>query len=114
MAATQPLQIVHTEPLRTARPISRNNVIPFRAPRVLLPVTFMGESSDATCAQLRALLHSPLGVYVTKTERVRNAVRVQFDIAPDDLDFTLHTLLSTLPQATIGRLSRRTAKTEAC
>ncbi|MGF6290687.1 hypothetical protein QFZ98_002520 [Paraburkholderia youngii] len=33
--------------------------------------------------------------------------RVQLDIAREDLDFTLHTLLTTLPAATIGALKRR-------
>lgn len=106
MASTHPLTLVHADTHCAARPISRNNVLPFPSPRVLLPVTFIRESDDQTRAQLRALLHSPLGVYVVCTQRARDEVRVQFDIAPGDLDFTLHTLLATLPQATIGRISR--------
>ncbi|WP_431823457.1 hypothetical protein [Burkholderia sp. F1] len=57
---------------------------------------------------------SPLGCCVSTTERVRNAVRVQLDIASHDFDFSPHALIATLPQAPIGRISRRAAKTEAC
>ena len=112
MALTQPLQVFDAGPHR-ARPISRDNIIPFRSPRVLLPVTLLRESEDQSRAQLRALLHSPLGVYVVSTEVVRDEVHVQFDIARDDLDFTMHTLIATLPQAMIGPVKRRSTVMEA-
>lgn len=48
-------------------------------------------------------------MYVVSTEAVREEVRVQLDIALDDLDFTMHTLISTLPAALIGPLKRRQA-----
>ena len=57
---------------------------------------------------LRALLHSPLGVYVVSMETVREEIRVELDIARDDVDFTLHTLISRLPAALIGPLRQRT------
>jgi hypothetical protein len=38
---------------------------------------------------------------------------VQLDIAPDDIDFTLHTLISTLSAATIGPLKRRSSAAKA-
>ena len=60
----------------------------------------------ADASPLRTLLHSPLGVYVVGMHRVRQEVRVQLDIAIEDLDFTLHTLISTLPVAQIGPLQR--------
>jgi hypothetical protein len=112
MALTQSLKLFDPGPHR-APPISRNNVIPFRSPRVLLPVTLRRASEEQSRGQLRALLHSPLGVYVAGTEVVRDGVRVQFDIAPDDLGFMMHTLIATLPEATIGPLRRRSAITEA-
>jgi hypothetical protein len=113
MALTQPLKAFDAGP-HSARPISHKNIIPFPSPRVLLPVILLRESEDHSRAQLRALLHSPLGVYVVSTEVVRNEVSVQLDLAPDDLDFAMHTLIATLPEATMGAVRRRRATTEAC
>lgn len=64
---------------------------------------------DLAGTQLRTLLHSPLGVYVVSTQADRDAVHVLLDISTDDLDFTLHTLISTLPAALIGPAKRRSA-----
>jgi hypothetical protein len=87
--------------------VQRNNVIPFPSTRVLLQVSLPHPSNDlAGASSLRTLLHSPLGVYVVGTHHVREEVRVQLDIAIEDLDFTLHTLISTLPVALIGPLRR--------
>ena len=97
----------------SAPAVQRNNVIPFPAARARLMVTLPHLSKEDSGAQLRTLFHSPLGVYVIGTETVRDEVRVQLDIAPDDLDFTLHTLISTLPQALIGPLTRRNAVAKA-
>jgi hypothetical protein len=44
---------------------------------------------------------------------MREEDRVQLDIAREDLDFTLHTLLTTLPVATIGPLKRRVSHASA-
>jgi hypothetical protein len=96
-----------------AQPVSRHNVIPFPSPRVQLPVTLLGLSEDDARVQLKTLLHSPLGVYVISTEVVRDHVNLNLDIAPDDLDFTMHALITTLPHAMIGPLRRRTASREA-
>jgi hypothetical protein len=112
MALTQSIKVFDTGP-NNARPNSRNNVVAFPAPRVLLPVTLLRESEDRSQGQLVALLRSPLGVYVAKTEVVRDGIRVQLDIARDDLDFTMHTLIATLPQAMIGPVKRRAAIREA-
>ncbi|MGF6773438.1 hypothetical protein P3T18_005952 [Paraburkholderia sp. GAS199] len=96
-----------------AQSVHRDNVIPFPAARARLPVTLPHPLRDAPGAQLRALLHSPLGVYVASTKTVREGIRVELDIAPDDLDFTLHTLIATLPTALIGPLTRRAAVAKA-
>ena len=112
MALTQRFEVFDAR-LNSPQPISRNNVIPFPSPRVLLPVILLRQSEDQSREQLRALLHSPLGVYVASTEVVRDQLHVLFDIAPDDLDFTMHTLIATLPQATIGPLKRRNTIVEA-
>ncbi|WP_434113098.1 hypothetical protein [Paraburkholderia caffeinilytica] len=110
MALTQSQSIdnLETRPL-SAPPVQHNNVIPFPAARARLQVTLPHPAHDLPGTQLRTLLHSPLGVYVVSTEAVREEVRVQLDIAVDDLDFTLHTLVSTLPAALIGPLKRHHA-----
>ncbi|MCC8402996.1 hypothetical protein LJ655_14065 [Paraburkholderia sp. MMS20-SJTN17] len=101
MAFTQSLDGLSPQP--AGKQAQGNNVIPFPSARALLLVTLPH-------AQLRALLHSPLGVYVISTEAAREEVRVQLDIAREDLDFTLHTLLTTLPVGTIGPLRRRVSR----
>jgi hypothetical protein len=105
MGSAQPLVRHDFVPdLRTPRPPS--NVIPLRARRVKLEVFLTGASPDSSRAQLATLLHSPLGVYISHTHTARDTVCVQFNIAPEDFDFTLHTLIITLPAATIGTITR--------
>jgi hypothetical protein len=106
MTLTQSLQLADAG-LHRAGIAPRRNVIPFPSPRVLLPVTLRDEADNLAHTQLVTLLHSPLGVYVVNMETVRDGVRVRFDIAADDLGFTLHTLISTLPEATIGAVMPR-------
>jgi hypothetical protein len=72
-------------------------------------VTLPRETAERAREQLKALLHSPLGVYVAATEITRLGVRVQLNIAPEDIDFAMHTLIATLPAATIGSVTRRNA-----
>jgi hypothetical protein len=105
--ATQPLNKLDTHNKPSVR---HNKVIAFPSTRALLQVTLPHPSHDLAGTQLRALLHSPLGVYVVRTDAVREEVRVQLDIALEDLDFTLHTLISTVPAALIGPLQRRGAR----
>jgi hypothetical protein len=112
MALTQAIDSFAKRPLNEPQRTPRNNVIPFPAARVRLPVTLPHAPHELPGIQLRALLHSPLGVYVISTEADREEVRVLLDIAFDDLDFTLHTLISTLPAALIGPLKRRSATTK--
>ena len=91
-------------PLRAGAP---DNVIPFPPPRLQLPVTLTADSGEAAHARLAALLHSPLGVYVVSARAVRDVVHVHFDIAPEDLDFTLHMLIAQEADAVIGPVARR-------
>jgi hypothetical protein len=100
-------------PVVTPHPRPRGKVIALRAPRVWLEVVLTANTADSARANLAALLHSPLGVYVAQTTIVRGATCVQLDIAPEDFAFTLHTLMSIVPQATIGTLCPRTARKEA-
>jgi hypothetical protein len=84
----------------------RSNVIPLRARRVQLEVLLTGASPDAFRTHLATLFHSPLGVYISHSQRLRDKACVHFNIAPEDLDFTLHTLLGTMSEATVGKISR--------
>lgn len=112
MALTQPKDRFAAEPFHES-PLPRNNVIPFPAARVRFQVSLPHRSHELPGTQLRALLHSPLGVYVVATQAKREDILVQLDIAFDDLDFTLHTLISTLPAAMIGPLKRPSAAAKA-
>ena len=89
-------------------PRPRAKVVPLRAPRAWLEVMLNANTEEAARAHLAALLHSPLGVYVAQTAFVRGAMRVLLDIAPEDIDFTMHTLIGSVPEATIGALRPRT------
>ncbi len=90
----------------------RADVVPLRTPRVQLEVLLTGAHPDQLHANLATLYHSPLGVYVFHTDASRDALCVHFDLAPEDLDFTLHTLLTTLPEATIGAITRAGTRKE--
>lgn len=95
---------------RQRRADARDNAIPFPAPRprLQLPVTLTAAGSAALAhARLAALLHSPLGVHVVSARTVRDVIHVQFDIAPEDLDFTLHMLIALQADAVIGPVARR-------
>jgi hypothetical protein len=80
-----------------------SNVLPLRSPRATVQIHLTGKTPDL---HLATLLHSPLGAYVTQTETLRDSVRVALDIAPEDFDFTLHTLMTTVPEATIRAVTR--------
>ncbi|EGD05594.1 hypothetical protein B1M_05571, partial [Burkholderia sp. TJI49] len=73
---------------------------------MLLPVTLSARSPRVAHDRLAALLGSPLGVYVVGARIVRRVVHLHFDIAPEDLDFTLHTLIAQLADAVIGPVVR--------
>ncbi|OXI31306.1 hypothetical protein CFB89_17720 [Burkholderia sp. AU16741] len=93
---------------RRLRAGASRNAVPFPAPhpRLQLPVTLTADSAAAAHARLAALLHSPLGVYVVSARAVRNMIHVHFDIAPEDPDFTLHTLIAQQVDAVIGPVAR--------
>ncbi|BAX62933.1 hypothetical protein [Burkholderia stabilis] len=94
---------------RQLRAGTRKNVIPFppARPRLQLPVTLTAGSGELARARLAALLHSPLGVYVVSARAVRDVIHVHFEIAPEDLDFTLHMLIAQQADAVIGPVARR-------
>lgn len=92
-----------SSPRSTATNVA-SNVLPLPSPRAIVEIYLTGKSPDLW---LSTLLHSPLGVYVTQTDALRDSVRVTLDIAPEDFTFTLHTLMKTVPAATIGTITRR-------
>jgi hypothetical protein len=85
-----------------------NNVMSFPSQRAILSVSLACSEKDHGQEQLRGLLYSALGVYVVDTRIEKGEITVRFDIAMDDVDFTLHTLIKDLPEAMIGRLERKT------
>ncbi|PAK12430.1 hypothetical protein [Burkholderia ubonensis] len=112
MASTQPVPAFHLAARDTPR-AEHHNVLPIRSPRLLLPVTLTACSDSAARARLAALLRSPLGVHVASAHAARDTIRVQFDIAPEDLDFTLHALIAMEADAVIGPVAPRLRGTAA-
>jgi hypothetical protein len=95
---------------RSAVSIARRQsatILPFRAPRAWLDIALNGTTLAESRAHLAGLLHSALGVYVTRTAERGDSIVVRLDIAPEDFGFTLHTLLGVVPQATISALRAR-------
>lgn len=86
-----------------------SNVVSLRASRATVQVYLTGSTPDAYLARL---LQSPLGVYVMRSEALHDSVRVVLDIAPEDFSFTLHTLMTTVPEAIIGSVVRHTTKVQ--
>ncbi|AOI96121.1 hypothetical protein [Burkholderia sp. LA-2-3-30-S1-D2] len=94
---------------RQLRAGARTTVVPLPPPRprLRLPVTLTADTGALAHARLAALLHSPLGVYVVSARTVRDVIHVEFDIAPENLDFTLHMLIAQQVDAVIGPVARR-------
>lgn len=113
MALTQALPLHHNLRPVNPRPLTRDNVIALPARRLQLPVTIADPSPDRLRATLQTLLHSPLGAYVVGIETRDDTLRIQFDLARGDLGFALHTLIATLPAATVGRIRHGQTREEA-
>lgn len=95
---------------RSAASISHRptaTILPFRAPRAWLDIALNGKTLAESRAHLAGLLHSTLGVYVTRTAERGDSIVVRLDIAPEDFGFTLHTLLGVVPEATVSALRAR-------
>jgi hypothetical protein len=100
------MQLAHSLAVPDARRSSAT-ILPFRAPRAWLDIALDGKTLAESRTLLAALLHSALGVYVTRTAERGDSIVVRLDIAPEDFDFTLHTLLGVVPQATVSALRAR-------
>jgi predicted protein tyrosine phosphatase len=70
-------------------------------PRVRVLACTEYTAGDVLHERLRVLFHSPLGVYVSQAQRQGCALRLEFDVASEDLAFTLRTLRRVLPDARV-------------
>ncbi|WP_321813435.1 MULTISPECIES: hypothetical protein [unclassified Paraburkholderia] len=110
LAVPNRMQHAHSVAVSSTLPVLRRSsaaVLPFRAPRAWLDIALEGKTLADSRANLVALLHSALGVYVTRTCERGESVIVRLDIAPEDFGFTLHTLLGVVPEATVSALRPR-------
>lgn len=75
--------------------------------RVHLSAVLCSKQDEAARERIRCLFHSPLGVYVSQASRDHNDLRLVFDVAVEDLDFTVRTLHQVLPEAVIEAVRPR-------
>jgi hypothetical protein len=75
--------------------------------RLVLSAIVEGDEDEASRDRIRRLFYSPLGVYVSQASREHDSLRVEFDVAATDLDFTIRTLRSVLPEAAIETIRAR-------
>jgi hypothetical protein len=75
--------------------------------RLVLSAIVEGDEDEASRDRIRRLFYSPLGVYVSQASREHDSLRVEFDVAAADLDFTIRTLRSVLPEAAIETIRVR-------
>jgi predicted protein tyrosine phosphatase len=64
-------------------------------------------NGDALHERMRQLFHSPLGLYVSEAQREGYALRLEFDVATEDVAFTLRTLRRVLPEARVEGVTPR-------
>ncbi|SAK58443.1 hypothetical protein AWB79_02533 [Caballeronia hypogeia] len=70
--------------------------------------------NDASRERIRALFHSPLGIYVSAAQREGCELRLELDAASEDLAFTLRTLKRVLPEARIECIAPRVFARRIC
>jgi hypothetical protein len=75
--------------------------------RVHLSAVLRSKQDEAARERIRRLFHSPLGVYVSQASRDHDDLRLIFDVAMEDLDFTVRTLHQVLPEAVIEAVRPR-------
>jgi hypothetical protein len=75
--------------------------------RVHLSAVLHSRQDEAARERIRRLFHSPLGVYVSQASRDHDDLRLIFDVAMEDLDFTVRTLHQVLPEAVIEAVRPR-------
>jgi hypothetical protein len=94
---------------RSAIDLSRrhDNVLAFPSQRVLISAAVHSEEDEASRERIRRLFHSPLGVYVSHASRDQNELHLEFDVATEDIEFTLRTLQQVLPEAVVEDIRPR-------
>lgn len=75
--------------------------------RVHLSAVLRSKQDEAARERIRRLFHSPLGVYVSQASRDHDDLRLVFDVAMEDLDFTVRTLHQVLPEPVIEAVRPR-------
>jgi hypothetical protein len=75
--------------------------------RLLLSAVVHGVSDEASRERIKRLFHSPLGVYVSHASRDQEEIRLEFDVAAEDLEFTARALHQVLPEAVIEAVRPR-------
>ncbi|TCK39176.1 hypothetical protein B0G84_4507 [Paraburkholderia sp. BL8N3] len=78
-----------------------DNALALSSQRVLLSAVVRSEHEDVSRERIRRLFHSPLGVYVSHASRDHAQLRLEFDVASEDLAFTIRTLSRVLPEADV-------------
>lgn len=77
------------------------------AERMLVSAAIRGEEDERSRERIRRLFFSPLGVYVSHASRDRDELRLEIDVATEDLDFALRTLRQVFPEAVIEEIRPR-------
>ncbi|CAH2807684.1 MAG: hypothetical protein CBARDMAM_5397 [uncultured Caballeronia sp.] len=75
--------------------------------RVHLSAVLHSRQDEVARERIRRLFHSPLGVYVSQASRDHDDLRLVFDVAMEDLDFTVRTLHQVLSEAVIEAVRPR-------
>jgi hypothetical protein len=75
--------------------------------RMLVSAAIRGEEDERSRERIRRLFFSPLGVYVSHASRARDELRLEIDVATEDLDFALRTLRQVFPEAVIEEIRPR-------
>jgi hypothetical protein len=77
------------------------------AQRVLVSASVHGKADEASRDGIRRLFQSPLGVYVSHASREHEHLQLEFDVAPEDVEFTIRALRQVLPEAVIDAVRPR-------
>ncbi len=75
--------------------------------RLLLCAVVHGVSDEASRERIKRLFHSPLGVYVSRASCDHEEIRLELDVAAEDLEFTVRTLHQVLPEAVVEAVRPR-------
>jgi hypothetical protein len=66
-----------------------------------------GKADEVSRDGIRRLFQSPLGVYVSHASREHENLKLEFDVASEDVAFTIRALRQVLPEAVIDSIRPR-------